>query len=45
MMNGIKGGEEIQVGEGYDRSFGHVEKKIILNIKEGTFSRVMFSIS
>ena len=45
MVNGFKGSGEIQEGEGCDRSFGHVEKKIILNIKEGTFSRMMFSIS
>ena len=44
MVNGIKGGEEIQKGEGCDRPFCHVEK-IILNITESTFSRVMFSIS
>ena len=45
MVNGIKGGGEIQEGEGYDRPFDHVEKKIFLNIKEGTLSRMMFSKS
>ena len=44
MVNGIKGGAEIQKGEGCDRPFGHIEKNIVLNIKEGTFSGMMFSI-
>ena len=45
MVNGIKGGGETQEGVGCDRPFDHVEKKIVLNIKEGTFSRMMFFIS
>ena len=45
MVNGIKGDGEIQEGEGCDRSFGHDDMKIVLNIKEATFSRMMFSIS
>ena len=45
MVNGIKSGREIQGGEGCDRPFSYVGKKIVLNIKEGTFSRMMFSTS
>ena len=45
MVSGIEGGRETQKGEGCDRPFGHIEKNIILNIKEGTFSRMMFSRS
>ena len=43
MVNGVNGGE-IQNSKGCDRPFGHIEKNIVVNIKEGTFSR-MFSIS
>ena len=42
MVNGIKRGGEIQKGKGSD---GHIEKNIVVNIKEGTFSRMVFSIS
>ena len=31
--------------KGSDRRFGHIEKNIVMNIKEGTFSRMVFSIS
>ena len=44
MVKGIKSDREIQEGEGCDRPFSHVEKKIVLN-KEGSFRRMMFSIS
>ena len=33
------------MGKGSDRPFGHIEKNIIMNVKEGTFSRMVFSIS
>ena len=36
---------EIQKGKGSDRPFGHIEKNIVMKIKEGTFSRMVFSIS
>ena len=29
---------EIQEGEGCDRPISHIKEKILLNIKEGTFS-------
>ena len=45
VVNGIECSGEIQKGKGSDRSFGHIEKNILLNIKEGTFSRMVFSIS
>ena len=45
MVSSIEGGGEIQEGKGYDRPFGHIEKNIVVNIKEGTFSRMVFSIS
>ena len=45
MVKGIKSGGEIQKGKGSDRPFGHIEKNIVRNIKEGTFSRMVFSIS
>ena len=45
VVNGIECGGEIQKGEGCNRPFGHIEKNIIVNIKEGTFSRMVFSIS
>ena len=35
----------IEEGKGCGRPFGHIEKNIIVNIKEGTFSRMVFSIS
>ena len=44
MVNGIKRGGEIYTGKGCDRPFGHIEKDIIVNIKEGTLSRMVFSI-
>ena len=44
MVDGIKSNSKIQEGESCDRPFNHVEKMIILNIKEGTFSRMLFSI-
>ena len=44
MVNGIKSSGEIQESEGCDRPFSHVEK-IVLNIEEGTFGRMMFSVS
>ena len=45
MVNGIEGSGEIQKGKASDRPFGHIEKNIVVNIKEGTFSRMVFSIS
>ena len=45
MVNGIERGGKIQKGKDCDRPFGHIEKNIIVNIKEGTFSRMVFSIS
>ena len=42
MVNGIECGREIQKGKGSDRPFGHIEKNIVMNIKEGTFSRMVF---
>ena len=42
MVNGIKSGGKIQEGEGCDRPIS--EKNIILNIKGGNFSKVMFLI-
>ena len=36
---------EIQKGKSCDRPFGHIEKIIIVNFKEGTFIRMVFSIS
>ena len=44
MVNGIESGREFQDGKGSDRPFGHIEKNIV-NIKEGTFSRMVFSIT
>ena len=44
VVNGIKSGGEVEECEGCDRPFSHVEK-IVLNIKEGIFSRMTFSIS
>ena len=35
MVYGIKSGREIQKGEGCERLFSHIEKKIVLNIQEG----------
>ena len=45
MVNCIECGGEIQKGKGSDRPYGHFEKNIIMNIKEETFSRTVFSIS
>ena len=44
MVNGVECSREIQ-GKGSDRPFGHIEKDIIMNIEEGTFSRMVFSVS
>ena len=33
------------MGEGCNRPFSHIEKNIIMNVKEGTLSRVVFSVS
>ena len=45
VVNGIECSREIQKGMGCDRPFGHIEENIILNSKEATFSRMVFSIS
>ena len=45
MVNDIEGGRDIKKGKGCDRPFGHIEKNIVVNIKKGTFSRMVFSIS
>ena len=45
MVNGIESGGEIQKGKDSDRPFGHIKKNIIMNVKEGTFGRMVFSIS
>ena len=45
MVNGIEYGGEILKGKGSDRPFGYIEKNIVMNIKEGTFSRMVFYIS
>ena len=45
MVDGIECGREIQKGKGSDTPFGHIEKNIIMNIEEGTFSRMVFPIS
>ena len=45
MVNGIEHGGEVQKCKGCDRPFGHIEKNIVVNIKEATFSRMVFSIS
>ena len=45
MVNSIKCGREIQKDKGSVRPFGHIQKDIIMNIKEGTFSRMVISIS
>ena len=39
MVNGIESSREIQKGIDCDRPLGHIEKNIVVNIKEGTFSR------
>ena len=43
MVNGIECDGQSQKGKSSDRPFGHIENNIILNIKEGTFGRVVFS--
>ena len=45
VVNGIECGGEIQKGKGSDRPLGHIEKNIAMNIKEGNFSRMVFSLS
>ena len=45
MVNGIESARLIQKGKGSDRTLGHVKKNIVLYIKEGAFSRVVFSIN
>ena len=45
MVNGIDHGREIQKGKCCDSHFGHIEKNIVLNIKEGTCIRMAFSIN
>ena len=45
MVNGIECGKEIQKGKGSDRPFGHIEQNIVMDIKEATFSRMVFSIN
>ena len=45
MVNDIECGGEIQKGKESDRPFGCIEKNIIMNIKEGTFSRMVLSTS
>ena len=35
MVNSIRCGREIQKGKECDRPFGHIEKNIVVNIKEG----------
>ena len=45
MINGIESGGEFLKGEDCNRPFGHIEKNVIINAKEGTFSRMVFSIS
>ena len=44
MVDGIESGGDIQKSKGSDRPFGHIEN-IVMNIKEGTFSRMVFSLS
>ena len=45
MVDGIECSGDILKGKGCDRPFGHIEKNIVVNIKEGTFSRMVFSTS
>ena len=45
MVNGIGSSGQVQKGKGSDRPFAHIKKNIVMNIKEGTFSRIVFSIS
>ena len=45
MLNGIECDREIQKGKDCDRIFGHIKKNIIVNVKEGIFSRTVFSVS
>ena len=47
MVNGIECSGVIQngKGKGSDRSFGHIKKNIVMNTKDGAFSRMVFSIS
>ena len=39
MVNGLECGGYIQKGKSCDRPFGHIEKNIVLNIKEGGLLR------
>ena len=45
VVNGIECGGEIQKGKGSDSPFGNIEKDIVINIKEDTFHRMVFSTS
>ena len=45
MVNGIECGRDIQNGTGSCRHIGHIEKNIVVNVKEGSFSRMVFSVS
>ena len=45
MVSGIECSKEIQNGKGSNRYIGHNEKNSVMNIKRGTFSRMVFSIS
>ena len=45
VVYGVESVGDIHEGEGCDRPFSHIKEKIILNIKEGSLSRMMFSVS
>ena len=45
MWSMVSDTREIQKGKVSDRPFGHIKKNIVMNIKEGTFSRMVFSVS
>ena len=45
VLNGIKDSREIHEGEDCDRPFGHVEKKIVLNIKESKKIHVTYLLT
>ena len=44
MVNGIERGRQIQKGKGCNRPIGHIEKNVVVKIKESTFGRMVFSI-